>query len=169
MIFEKISEENVEELYRLVSNPVYSSNCGDIQKDYESFKKNTLALARGLRRNHVLLRDSQNVLFGTVFGYRFYPEDKTMCVTIFIKEGFYGTGIRSMKKFLEQIFLEFDLYKVYFHVYSYNENCLRIIKKLGIPQEGHLVGHRLLQGKRHDLFIFSLTKEYFSKLFLKLT
>ena len=62
-----------------------------------------------------------------------------------------GYGAEAFALFMLHLFENLDLHKVYAEVYSYNEFSLSCLKSAGFVEEGRFKGHRLLNGKRHDL------------------
>ncbi len=75
-----------------------------------------------------------------------------------------GLGAAAGLLFLDMLFREYALRKIYSDVYSYNEASLSMHKSGGFSLEGILKDYRYYNGSYHDLNIFSVTREQFYKL-----
>lgn len=116
----------------------------------------------------------KNEYIGTLYSYNLNQTDGHAFVTIFIAEAWRdkGYGAEAMVIFLEHLFREYELHKVYTEAYSYNLESLHALVSGKFVEEGKFQGHRLYQGKRHDLirmaFFRSQVKD-FSQLVKRLT
>lgn len=111
---------------------------------------------------------------GTLYSYNLNRTDGHAFVTIFIAEAWRdrGYGAEAMVVFLECLFREYELHKVYAEVYSYNLESLRALTSGMFVEEGRFRGHRLYQSERHDLIRMAFFKSQvkdFTLLVKKLT
>mgnify|MGYP003393517102 CR=1 FL=1 len=111
---------------------------------------------------------------GTIYSYSLNRTDGHAFVTTYVAKDWRdkGCGAEAMAIFLEYLFREYGLYKVYAEVYSYNLESIRALTSGKFVEEGRFCGHRLHNGERHDLirltFFRSQLKD-FAALVKKLT
>ncbi|OYV63507.1 MAG: hypothetical protein B7X03_01675 [Parcubacteria group bacterium 21-58-10] len=111
---------------------------------------------------------------GTVYSYKLNRTDGYTFITIFIAKPWRnkGYGAEAMVVFLEYLFREFGLYKVYAEIYSYNHKSLRALMSGKFIEEGRFRGHRLYHEERHDLIRLAFFRSQlgdFASLVKKLT
>lgn len=108
----------------------------------------------------------QDKIVGTIFSYGLNMTDGFVFFTLFLipeyRQKIYGTV--ATIKFVDWLFDEFDLFKVYVEVYSYNVQSLKPLKKFGFVEEGRFCGHRLQGGERHDLIRLAFFAEQHGRL-----
>lgn len=115
-------------------------------------------LKKDRHRQFLIVRKGE--LIGTLYSYNLNRTDGYAFVTIFIAEQWRsgGYGAQAMIVFLEYLFREHGLHKVYAEAYSYNSESLRALSSGGFVEEGRFVDHRLLREKRYDLVRFAFFK-----------
>jgi len=69
-----------------------------------------------------------------------------------------GHGTRAVTLFVEKIFRETDLHRVYATVSVENTASIRLLERLGFTREGIMRQHYLIQGRRIDEIIFGLLR-----------
>lgn len=111
---------------------------------------------------------------GTIYSYNLNCTDGHAFVTIFIAKHWRdkGYGAESVVVFLEHLFREFVLFKVYVEVYSYNLESIYALTSGRFVEEGRFRDHRLNNGERHDLVRFAFFRSQlrdFAPLIEKLT
>lgn len=104
----------------------------------------------------VILKNQKYV--GTIYSYNLNRTDGYVFVTIYIARPWRnnGYGIQAVAVFLEYLFREFGLHKVYAEAYSYNHESLNALMTGGFVVEGRFRGHRLYCGERFDLLRLAL-------------
>lgn len=104
------------------------------------------------RHNQFLIFRNEECI-GTLYSYNFNRTDSYVFVTIFVAEPWRdkGYGAEAMIIFLEYLFREYGLYKVYAEVYSYNLESLHTLVSGKFVEEGRFRGHRLYHNERCDL------------------
>ena len=100
---------------------------------------------------------------GFAYSYEFQPLNGHCLFTVAVKEKFQNTGFGGFisVKFLKYLFENYNLRKVYTHVYSSNEHSLQCVEAFGFSKEGVLREYKFLSGKFDDLVILSLKREEF--------
>jgi len=83
-------------------------------------------------------------------------------VSVYIEEGFRNTGIgiRSMALFANLLFERYHLFKIYFDVFEYNKQAIRILEKLRLPLEGTFRKQHISGNDRYDVFRFAVYQEH---------
>ncbi len=76
-------------------------------------------------------------------------------------EGGYGTD--AMIAFLDYLFNELGLHRVYAHVQGYNTRAKRFDEKCGFIQEGVLRHHTFTRGEYHDDFAMGVLRDEFNQ------
>lgn len=95
---------------------------------------------------------------GTLYAYDYHRADGYLFVSAYIDESRerMGYGAEALALFLEYLFREIGLYKVYCDTYSYNNHSVEILTRAGFAEEGRFIGHRLRAGQRYDVQRFAL-------------
>ena len=90
---------------------------------------------------------------GTIYSYNLNRTDGHAFVTTYIAKDWRdkGCGAEAVVVFLEYLFREYGLHKVYADVYSYNLESLRALTSGRFIEEGRFREHRLYHNERHDL------------------
>ena len=95
---------------------------------------------------------------GTLYSYNLNRTDGHVFVTVYLPPLWRGMGYgaEAMIIFLDHLFREYDLHKIYADVYSYNRKSLRALISGGFIEEGRFREHRLHLNERHDLIRLAL-------------
>jgi diamine N-acetyltransferase len=90
-----------------------------------------------------------------------YPEHGfTKIHTILHEENVgHGVGVAATALFIDFLFKQQPLRKIYFEVFDFNPVVVRIWRKLGLVEEGLLKGDRYWDGMYWDLHIFALYRD----------
>lgn len=104
-------------------------------------------------RHCQLLITKRKECIGTIYSYNLNRTDGHVFVTTYLAEMWRskGYGAEAVIVFLEHLFREHGLHKVYVEVYSYNHDSLNVLMNGGFVEEGRFHDHRLHNGERHDL------------------
>ncbi|MBA7503138.1 Spermidine N(1)-acetyltransferase [subsurface metagenome] len=107
---------------------------------------------------------------GTPIGQIFYEHLDTKHqrteVGILIGEKEYwgkGYGTDAMIAFLDYLFNELGLHRVYLHLQSYNTRALKSYEKCGFIQEGILRHHSFTRGEYYDDLIMGILRTEFNQ------
>ena len=74
-----------------------------------------------------------------------------------------GYGTDAMIAFLNYLFNELRLHRVYLHLQSYNTRALKCYEKCGFIQEGVLRRHSFARGKYHDDLMMGILRDEFNQ------
>lgn len=154
----ELQEEHVPMLYLWRNSSDFMELCST-RRNQISAEAFRVELQSDLKkdRHHQFLIVRKDELIGTLYSYNLNRTDGYVFVTIFIAERWRssGYGAEAMIVFLEYLFREYGLHKVYAEAYSYNSESLHALSNGGFIEEGRFVGHRLLHEKRYDLVRFA--------------
>jgi RimJ/RimL family protein N-acetyltransferase len=98
---------------------------------------------------------------GLVFDYSRTLEDGTTKVTALLQEKKvgHGGGVIATALLIDWLLQSVPLRKVYLEVYAYNPRVVRMLRKVGLAEEGVLKGNRFWNGAYWDLHMFALYRE----------
>jgi len=74
-----------------------------------------------------------------------------------------GYGTDAMIAFLDYLFNELGLHRVYLRVESYNPRALKCYEKCGFTQEGILRHHVFTRGEYHDDLMLGILRDEFNQ------
>jgi len=74
-----------------------------------------------------------------------------------------GYGTDAMIAFLDYLFNELGLHRVYLHVQSYNARALKSYQKCGFVQEGILRHHSFTRGEYYDDLVMGILRDEFNQ------
>lgn len=171
----EVQEEHLPTLFLWRNSDDFMKLCST-RRNFVSLEEFKNELASDLRKDRhtqfLIVRKGEYI--GTIYSYNLNRTDEYVFVTIYIAESWRskGYGAEAMIVFFEHLFREYNLYKVYVEVYSYNLESLNALSSGGFVEEGRFCGHRLYNDKRYDLvrmaFFRSQLKD-FAPLIKKLT
>lgn len=76
-----------------------------------------------------------------------------------------GYGTEAMVLFLDYLFNELGLHRVYLHTQDYNLRAIKSYEKCGFVKEGVVRERYFVKGKYHDGFLMSILSHEFSQRF----
>ncbi len=150
----ELKEEDVSTLYLWRNSSDFIRLCSTRRNlvSLEEFRTELQSdLKKDRHRQFLIKRKSEFI--GTIYSYNLNQTDGHVFVTIFIAEPWRnnGYGAEAVIVFLEYLFREHSLHKVYAEAYNYNTESLHALASGGFIEEGRFVDHRLFHGKRYDL------------------
>ncbi|MEO0226866.1 MAG: GNAT family protein [candidate division WOR-3 bacterium] len=82
---------------------------------------------------------------------------------IFIKRRYWGKGFgkEAMRIFLNYLFNQINLNKIYLEVLTENQRAIKLYKSMGFEPEGILKAHYYQDGRYKDVAIYSIFKDKF--------
>ena len=112
---------------------------------------------------YVISDDENNKIAGYVYSYeyRHYDGHAKVCVVMAEEYRQVGMGAIIGLRFLNELFSNYPLRKVYIDVYDYNKQSLKSNLDVGFEEEGCLKEFRYENGKYYDMHLLSLTREKF--------
>jgi RimJ/RimL family protein N-acetyltransferase len=102
---------------------------------------------------------------GLVFDYDRMLDDGFTKSTTLLDEEFVGAGVGATASvlFWDWLFRSFPFRKVYFDVFGYNPTVLRLLRRIGLVEEGVLKADRYWNGRYWDTHILALYREAMPK------
>ncbi len=97
------------------------------------------------------------------YDYRIYDGHCKVCLVLSPNHRDSGIGAFVGIKFLDQIFTNYPLRKIYIDIYDYNQQSLNCNLGIGFIEEGCLKNYRYDKGTYFDLHLLSITREVFYK------
>ncbi len=103
---------------------------------------------------------------GFAYSYEFRELDGHCLFTVAIKPEYQGTGVGGFVavQFLSYLFANYNLRKVYIHIYGYNTQSRRCAEAFGFSLEGTLKEHHFYRGTFNDLLIYSVSRDGFENI-----
>lgn len=153
------------EVYRLFTNP--SVNPMIISKsDHNSMNTFSKWLDRHLEtdfNDFMVFHASEDEFVGFAYSYDFHALDGHCLFSVAVKPEYQMTGSGGLIsfQFLEYLFRNYNLRKVFIHVYGNNIHSRQCVEAFGFALEGTLREYRFYNGKFEDLLIYSVTREGF--------
>lgn len=160
-----VAASDYGEVYRLFTD--FSVNQSIICKpDHNSMGTFSKWLERRLEgefNDFMVFYTTEDEFIGFAYSYEFQPLNGHCLFTVAVKEKFqnYGFGGFMSVKFLKYMFDNYNLRKVYTHIYSSNERSLKCVEAFGFIREGLLKDYKFMNGKFDDLLILSLKRKDF--------
>ena len=100
----------------------------------------------------------RGIAIGTIYAYGMNHTDRYAFVTTYLTASaeHRGYGAEAFVFFVEYLFEQLDLYKIYSEVYEYNTHSLSCLRNAGLfSEEGRFKGHRKIGNQRYDLIRFA--------------
>lgn len=100
---------------------------------------------------------------GFVHDYEFWLNHGHCKISVYVAPKYRKIGIGSFAaiQFIDCLFRQYVLRKIYMMIYEYNMVSLECNKNAGFTLEGVLHQYRYYNGKLHDLYILSVDREDF--------
>jgi len=115
------------------------------------------------RSFYVIYENNSDKRMGFIFAYNIRNIDSHAFVTIYICEEYRNKiySVEAAVLYLNHLFEKLSLNKVFFEVYSYNQNSISLMQFPGVIREATLKEYRKHNDEYYDLYIYSLTKKSF--------
>lgn len=112
---------------------------------------------------YVICDGSGYNIVGYVYSYEYRPYDGHCKVCIFLKEKYREVGVGALCgiRFLDELFSNYPLRKIFIDVYDYNKQSLSCNLGAGFVEEGCLKEYRFYNGTYYDMHLLALTREAF--------
>lgn len=106
---------------------------------------------------------NKNASVGYVHNYDFSLKNGNCKIVVYIDAAYrnIGLGGHCAIKFMDYLFSEYPIKKIYVTIYAYNRESLYSNLKAGFMEEGVLEKYRYYNGKFHDLHILSMNRKRF--------
>lgn len=165
--------QDVEDMFEIMNDP--NDQMLFIRKmpfntlpDFDMWMQNNF---KGFYHEFNVITDNQSSydFLGFVYSYEYSPVDLHCKVCLVLKKEYrnMGLGGKILINFLNYLFTDYPLRKVFLTIYDYNKQSLDSNLQAGFIEEGVMKEYRYHNGKFHDLHILSMTREEFYKRFDK--
>ena len=100
---------------------------------------------------------------GFIYSYNYSVIDGYLWVSLYIvpEKHHVSLGTEAFVLFMKYLFGYFPIRKVYFDVFEYNNESIRIIRHAEFNEEAKYIDHKFFNGTYHTLYTFSITKDVF--------
>jgi RimJ/RimL family protein N-acetyltransferase len=124
-------------------------------------------LTHGYHDFYVVEDGETKEVMGYIYSYEFRPYDGHCKVCTVLTEKYRAVGVGAVVglRFLNELFSNYPLRKVYIDVYDYNKQSLQSNIDAGFVEEGLLKNFRYENGEYHDMHVLGLTRERFYEKF----
>lgn len=153
------------EVYRLFTNVDVNSLIIN-KPDHNSMSVFSRWLERHLEtdfHDFMVFTEDEEKFVGFAYSYEFQERDGHCLFTVAVKPEYQQTGAGGIIsiQFLEYLFRNYYLRKVYIHIYGYNFHSRQCVEDFGFKLEGKLREYRFYDNKFEDLLIYTITRESF--------
>ena len=140
----------------LRSRPVY---------DEAGFQQTWSSWAAGMMGAKFVIESASKPV-GLAFDYDRMLDDGWTRITTLVQEESmgHGAGVIGGFLFMEWLFQALPLRKMYHEVFGYNENVIRMLRKVGLTEEAVLKEDRYWTGAYWDLHVFALYRDAWPKI-----
>lgn len=170
IIFRKFMiRKDLEILYRIMSDPMEQIN---IQRkaSYNStveFEEWILEQLKGHFHDFYILEDiEKHRVAGFVYSYDFRISDGHCMICVYVMAEYRNLGVGAMcsLQFLDELFRDYPMRKIYLSIYDYNRQSLQSNLHAGFREEGCFKEYRYFNGKYWDMHILAIDRNTFYKL-----
>jgi len=111
----------------------------------------------------MVFRTPEEEFAGFAYCYEFHALDGHCRFTVAVKPDYQMTGAGGIiaLQFLKHLFMNYNLRKVYIHIYGYNAHSRQCADAFGFRLEGTLREYRFYNNRFEDLLIYAVTREGF--------
>ncbi len=117
-----------------------------------------------------IVKNDQLKPIGFVYNYDFTLIDGHCKLVVYINDEYRKTGIGGFVaiKFMDYLFTQYPLRKVYSTIYDYNQESLQSHIGAGFIKEGTINDYRYYHGSYHPIHYFSMDRKQFESTLGKL-
>lgn len=160
------SQRDFGEVYRLFVEPntneliIFKPDHNDMTSFRKWFED---ALVRYINDFMVFYQGKEFV--GFAYSYDFSALDGHCLFTIAVKRAYRnsGSGALICARFLQYLFKNYPLRKVYAHVYEYNKDCISCMYDSGIKAECTFKEYHYHNGVYNDMIVFAIERSIFNE------
>ena len=164
---------DIEDLFNIMTNP--DDQMLFIRKipfntlpEFDLWMQNNF---KGFYHEFNVITDKKNgyEFYGFVYSYEYSAVDSHCKLCLVLKKEYRNTGLgaRIAITFLDYLFTNYPLKKVFLTIYDYNKQSLESNIQAGFTEEGIIREYRYYNGNYYDLHILSMSREEFSRLFCR--
>lgn len=114
----------------------------------------------------IIINVNKQIPVGFIYSYDYNIQNNYLYIAIFIdkKERNNVLGAEAGVIFLNHLFNNYPIRKIYCTVYEYNKLSMKFLQNAGFKIEGILKEHRYFNGKYHNMSILAFYREEMSSL-----
>lgn len=159
-------QKDLGEMYQIMTNPeeqmafqaklAFNSNV-----EYEQW---LLDQMRFHYHDFYVLEEPETGKFaGFLYSYDFRQGDGHCMICVYVKPEYrrFGAGAAAGLRFMDELFREYPLRKIYVTIYDYNNQSLKSNLHAGFQEEGCYREYRYYDGKYWDMHLLAMTREAF--------
>ena len=119
-----------------------------------------LAIGQEPETNFAIASDTE-VIGAIIVALQSAPHHRSAQVGYWLGEPFWGRGIATatLQAITKYAFLEFDLVRIYAHVYEWNPASARVLEKAGFQYEGRLRKSVIKDGQIIDQWLYAIVRD----------
>lgn len=158
-------DNHLPELYRIFSNQEERRNILP-HRQHLTFGQFETTFKRHVESKYTefkIIRDHNHDFIGFAIAYDYMKNDGHMKITLYIKpelrSGWYG--IFAAAKFVDYLFMYYNIHKIFTEVYAFNLPSVKIHDKLELYKEACLRDYKFYNGIYYDMYIYSMTRNSF--------
>lgn len=140
----------------------------DMHKPFLNLSSFFLDMLKNVYRHFYIICENEKCRkIGFIYCYNAHMSDGYVYTTAFLINEYRKTlyGAEAGLLYYAHLFRYFNYRKIYSEVYSYNEESKSFLESASFEIEGILKEHRYYLDKFHDLYIFSINRDFFFKKF----
>lgn len=157
---------DIQDLFDIMADPDYQMlfhkkmNINTLL-EFDAWLQNNF---KGNFHEFYVVSDKRNLgMLGFVYSYDYSPVNCNCKFTLVLRRDVQGTGLGVMVgiRFLDMLFRNYPLKKVFSLVYDYNQQSIQSQVQAGFCHEGAFKEYRYYNGMFYDLHILSMPREIF--------
>lgn len=152
---------NDEEVMWFMAAPCNTQSLAEVEQWFSRLQE-----AAGYSSRHFIIETEEGTPIGGIYYEYLDTRHQRTEVGMQIGEKEYwgkGYGTDAMITFLDYLFNELGLHRVYLRVERYNTRALKCYEKCGFTQEGILRHHVFTKGEYHDDLVMGILRDEFNQ------
>ena len=152
---------NDEEVMCFYGDPCNTQSLAEVEQWFARLQE-----ASGYSSKQFIIKTEEGIPIGRIFYQYLDIKHNRTELGILIGEKEYwgkGYGTDAIIAFLDYLFNELGLHRVYLHVQSYNTRASRCYEKCGFIQEGIFRHHSFTRGEYYDDLIMGILRDEFNQ------
>ena len=114
----------------------------------------------------IIMNVKKQIPVGFIYSYDYNIKDNYLYLAVCLEDNARNSviGAEAGMIFLNYLFKNYPIRKIYCTVYEYNKMCMSFLKNAGFKPEGILKEHRYFDGKYYDMNILAFYREWLPEL-----
>ena len=160
-------EKHMRTLFQFMMEPeeqhlfLNHHSCNSL-KEFDGWLDNLL---RDFYHEFFLIEDDEGKIAGIIYSYHISLENGHCYISVYICPEYQGVGVGASAgiRFLDYLFRNYPLRRIYTEVYAYNKKSLESQKSCGLTITGRIPEYRYYNNSYHDLILMTISREEFYK------